>query len=213
MGISRFNQPIAEDVLGAASFGENGLLQVGNDSPTGIAGTCPAMKSLGSSERRLREGDVVLVDFPSGWRGYHTDKSIAFFYGALNEHPQGDRIRAAREQCVFLEREAAAMLRPGAVPAEIYEKICACVDPAFREGFMNGCKFIGHSIGLTMDESPVLARGFKDPVCAGMTFAIEPKIAIEGVGLVGCENTYEVVENGPARSLTGECDTQFEVQC
>ena len=212
MGVSRFNQPVAEDVLGVVSFGESGLLPAGNDSPTGLAGTCIAMKSIGSSERRLGAEEVVLIDFPSGWRGYHTDKSIAFFYGSLAKHPQGGRIRAAREQCVFLEREAAAMLRPGAVPAEIYEKICVCVDPAFRAGFMNGCKFLGHSIGLTMDETPVLARGFNEPLQTGMTLAIEPKIALEGVGLVGCENTYEVVEDGSARSLTGECDTVFEVQ-
>ena len=76
---------------------------------------------------------------------------------------------------------------------------------------MNGCKFLGHSIGLTMDESPVLARGFEEPIRAGMTFAVEPKIALEGIGLVGCENTYEVVSDGPARSLTGACDTPFEI--
>ena len=103
------------------------------------------------------------------------------------------------------------MLRPGAVPAEVYGKLCACVDPAFRAGFMNGCKFLGHSIGLTMDESPVLARGFEEPIRTGMTFAVEPKIALEGIGLVGCENTYEVVSDGPARSLTGACDTPFEI--
>lgn len=211
MGISRFNQAAADDVLGVASFSENSLTGCGLDSPTGTAGTCIAMKSIGSSERRLREGDVVLLDIPSGFRGYHTDKSISFFYGSLARHPQGGRIRAAREQCVFLEHEAAAMLRPGAVPAEVYGKLCACVDPAFRAGFMNGCKFLGHSIGLTMDESPVLARGFEEPIRAGMTFAVEPKIALEGIGLVGCENTYEVVSDGPARSLTGACDTPFEI--
>lgn len=58
---------------------------------------------------------------------------------------------------------------PGAVPAEIYEKILSLVDPAFREGFMNGCKFLGHSIGLTMDETPVLAKGFSAPLESGMT--------------------------------------------
>ena len=62
-------------------------------------------------------------------------------------------IRAAREQCIALENETASLLRAGAVPAEIYEKILSLVDPAFREGFMNGCKFLGHSIGLTMDGS------------------------------------------------------------
>ena len=211
MGISRFNQAIADDVLGVASFSENSLAGCGLDSPTGTAGTCIAMKSIGSSERRLREGDIVLLDIPNGYRGYHTDKSIVFFYGSLSKHPQNKLIRAAREQCVFLENEAAAMLRPGSVPSEVYGKLCACVDPAFRAGFMSGCRFFGHSIGLTMDESPVLARGFDEPIRAGMTFAVEPKIALEGVGLVGCENTYEVVSDGPARSLTGACDTPFEI--
>ena len=76
---------------------------------------------------------------------------------------------------------------------------------------MNACKFLGHSIGLTMDETPVLAKGFTAPLEAGMTLAVEPKIALEGVGLTGCENTYEFTAQGPARSLTGACDTTLEV--
>ena len=211
MGISRFNQPAAEDVLGVASFSENSLRAAALDSPSGTVGTCIAMKSIGSSERRLHEGDVVLLDIPCGMHGYHTDKSITFYYGELNRHPQGDLIRAAREQCIFLENEMAAMMKPGAVPAEIYEKLLACVDPAFRTGFMNACKFIGHSIGLTMDETPVLAKGFTTPLTASMTLAVEPKIALDGIGLIGCENTYEIMSQGPARSLTGACDTAFEI--
>ena len=78
---------------------------------------------------------------------------------------------------------------------------------------MNACKFLGHSIGLTMDETPVLAKGFTAPLEAGMTLAVEPKIALEGIGLIGCENTYEIVSQGPARSLTGNCDTEFEIIC
>ena len=76
---------------------------------------------------------------------------------------------------------------------------------------MNGCKFVGHSIGLFMDESPALASGFQKPIQAGMTFAVEPKIALPGIGLIGSENTYEIVSNGSARSLTGNCNTTLEV--
>lgn len=211
MGISRFQQPAAEDVLGITSFSEDALCASALDSPSGTIGTCIAMKSIGSSERLLREGDVILLDIPSGYRGYHTDKSITFFFGALSQSQDAGRIRAAHEQCIALERQAASLLIPGAVPAEIYEKLCNSVDVSFREGFMNGCKFVGHSIGLFMDESPALASGFQKPIQAGMTFAVEPKIALPGIGLIGSENTYEIVSNGSARSLTGNCNTTLEV--
>ena len=46
-----------------------------------------------------------------------------------------------------------------------------------------------------------------------MTLAVEPKIALPGIGLIGCENTYEIVQHGPAQALTGRCDTEFEVIC
>lgn len=211
MGISRFNQPAAEDVLGVCSFGENGLCEAALDSPSGTVGTSIAMKSIGSSERRLQNGELILLDIPCGFRGYHTDKSISFFFGRLADHPQGDLIRAAHEHCVFLEYEIASMLTAGAAPAEIYEKVLAIVDPRFREGFMNSAKFLGHSIGLTMDETPVLAPGFTTPLAAGMTIAVEPKIALPGIGLIGTENTYEVVSQGPAQSISGVCQTLFEI--
>ena len=211
MGISRYNQPVAEDVLGFASYSENSLMPAALDGPSGTVGTCIAMKSIGSTERLLRGGDTVLLDIPCGWRGYHTDKSITFYFGDLDENPKADLIRAAHEQCIALEKMTAELLRPGAVPAEIYEKVLAAVDPVFRDGFMNSCKFLGHSIGLTMDEAPVLAKGFNDPVVPGMTFAVEPKIALEGIGLIGTENTYAVTEGSAAKSLTGDCETGLEI--
>lgn len=211
MCISRYNQPASEDVLGFSSFSENSLLPAALDGPSGTVGTCIAMKSVGSTERLLRGGDTVLLDIPCGWRGYHTDKSITFYFGDLDENPKADLIRAAHEQAVALEKLTAELMRPGAVPAEIYAKVLEAVEPTFRDGFMNGCKFLGHSIGLTMDESPVLAKGFNEPLETGMTIAVEPKIALPGIGLIGTENTYEVVADGPAKSLTGACETGLEI--
>ena len=75
-------------------------------------------------------------------------------------------------------------------------------DSRFAAGFMNGGKFLGHSIGLTMDESPAIANRFKEVLTEGMTFALEPKIALPGNGMVGSENTYLVTANG-GKALTG----------
>ncbi len=148
--MSRFNIISGEDVLGLASFGENTVVHSALDSPSGTVGTSLAMKSIGSSERKLKKYELVLLDIPCGFRGCHTDKSITFFFGKLKQHPKGAIIQAAHEQCAELEKKAAKLLVTGAVPEEIYEKLCGCVDPSSRNGFMNSRKFIGHSIGLTM---------------------------------------------------------------
>ena len=63
-------------------------------------------------------------------------------------------------------------------------------------------KFLGHGIGLTVDEYPVLAKGFKEPLKENMVFAVEPKKGIEGIGMVGIENTFVVTPEG-GRCITG----------
>lgn len=203
MGISRFNQMHGEDVLGICSFSENGLRIGAFDGPDGIAGTCLAMPSIGNNNRLLRSGDLVLLDIPSGIDGYHTDKSVVFFYGDLDQHPAAEKIRRAYDFCTRFEQTVAEKMVAGAIPEEIFTSLWETVPEEFAEGFMNGGKFLGHSIGLVMDEPPVLARGFKTPLTPYMTFAVEPKIALPGVGLVGTENTYEITPSGAARSLTG----------
>jgi Xaa-Pro aminopeptidase len=57
-------------------------------------------------------------------------------------------------------------------------------------------------VGLVVDESPVIAPGFDDPLEEGMTIALEPKKGIPGTGMVGTENTYLVTGHGGV-SLTG----------
>lgn len=211
MGISRFNQPLGEDIAGLVAFSENSLRATAFDGPGGTAGTCTAVQGIGSAERRLRKNDLVFLDIPAGQEGYHTDKSIVFHMGRLSENPAGEEIRAAYEYCVSLEREIAARLVPGAVPEDIYIGVLAELDPRYASGFMNGGKFLGHSIGLMMDEPPVLARGFREPIEAGMVFAVEPKIALPGIGLVGTENTCLVRESGPAEPLNGGPQPLLEI--
>ena len=98
------------------------------------------------------------------------------------------------------------MLRPGAIPSVIYEEVMSSLSPAFLENFMGfgkrTVKFIGHGIGLTIDEAPVIANGFDEPIVEGMVFAVEPKKGIPDIGLVGTENTYIVTPQGGI-SITG----------
>lgn len=76
----------------------------------------------------------------------------------------------------------------------------------FLENFMGfgtrQAQFLGHGIGLLVDELPVLAKGFEEPLEENMVIAVEPKKGIEKVGMVGTENTFLVTKDG-GRSLTG----------
>lgn len=201
-GIARMNLPLGEDVIGVASFGKSGLVRTAFDGPGGTGGTCIAVQSIGSPFRKLKAGRLVYLDIPCGVEGYHTDKTIVYYFGDINKDPNRDLILAAHEHCIMLERFAAAMLKPGTVVEDIYNETMKQFDSRFAAGFMNGGKFLGHSIGLTMDESPAVANRFKEVLTEGMTFALEPKIALPGIGMVGSENTYLVTANG-GKALTG----------
>jgi Xaa-Pro aminopeptidase len=56
-------------------------------------------------------------------------------------------------------------------------------------------RFLGHSLGLELDESPVVAPGFDQPLSVGGTMAIEPKV-VYGEGSIGSEDTWVMSEEG-----------------
>ena len=60
-------------------------------------------------------------------------------------------------------------------------------------------RFVAHGIGLELDELPILAPGFKEPLLAGQVVAVEPKFVFPGLGAVGVENDYAVTESGGDR--------------
>ncbi|TAJ43371.1 M24 family metallopeptidase [Methanofollis fontis] len=201
-GIARFGMFDTEITIGQIGFGENSLYPTSFDGPGGCAGMGPAVPTPGSHERRLRKGDLVFVDVGCGVEGYHTDKTMTYQFGA----PLPADAVEAHERCVEIQDRAASLLRPGALPSGIYEEIMDGLEPAFLENFMGYGKrrvrFLGHGVGLVIDETPVIARGFDEPLQEGMAIALEPKKGIRGVGMVGIENTF-VVTPGGGRCITG----------
>lgn len=210
MGVNRFENPLGESSSGICSFSENALYGLSFDSPDGCKGTYIAVQSIGSNNRKLKKGDIVFADIPCGVAGYHTDKTVVYFYGKLSENPNGDIIKRAYNVCIEIEKKTAQMLKPNVVLSELYEYATSLVPEEFKQGFMFGKKFIGHSIGLCMDESPAIAKSFEEKLSCNQVFALEPKIALDGLGIVGSENTYLVTENGGI-CLTGSILPIIEV--
>ncbi|WAI01916.1 M24 family metallopeptidase [Methanogenium organophilum] len=201
-GIVRFGMFETEIIIGQIGFGVSSLYPTAFDGPGGSRGLCPAVPLLGSRKKTLQDGDLVFVDTGCGVDGYHTDKTMTYVFG--KDLP--DEAVAVHRQCVEIQDQMAAMLKPGAIPSEIYQTITESLSPEFRENFMGfgdrRVNFLGHGVGLLIDEQPVIARGFDEPITEGMAFALEPKKGIPGVGMVGIENTFLVTPTG-GRCITG----------
>ena len=201
-GIARFAMHDTDVAVAQLSFGENSLYPTNFDGPGGNRGLNAAVTSFGNRNRKLKKGDLVFIDMGFGVNGYHSDKTMTYMFG--QSLPK--EVVAIHQQCVDIHDRVAEMLRPGAIPENIYETIMNDLTPEFKRNFMGfgtrQVRFLGHGVGLTVDEYPVLAKGFKAPLVENMVFAVEPKKGIEGVGMVGTENTFLVTPEG-GRSITG----------
>ncbi len=137
-----------------------------------------------------------MADIVGGSNGYLVDKTRTYSVG-----PPGSDLREAHRFVLSLLRDIESRLRPGTQCSDIYRHALDRVSESpYAEGFMgaadNQVRFIGHGIGLELDELPVLAGGFDIPLEAGMIVALEPKIFFPGRGGVGVENTYLITDSG-----------------
>jgi Xaa-Pro aminopeptidase len=201
-GVSRFAMPQMELVVGQLGFGENSLYPTNFNGPGGMRGLSSAVPIIGDRERRLKEGDLVFIDVGYGVEGYHSDKTQVYSFGA----EPSCMAKSVHQACRSLLRKIWSLLKPGAVPAEIYRTIMAELPEELGRYFMgyadDPVKFLGHGVGLQIDEAPVIAAGMNDPLEKNMVIAVEPKCGIPGQGMVGVEETFVITDVG-ARCLTG----------
>ncbi|WP_321529931.1 Xaa-Pro peptidase family protein [uncultured Desulfuromonas sp.] len=211
-GIARFSMFETEILLGQIGFGESSIYPTSFDGPGGNYGMNPAVPLLGSRDRRLKRGDLVFVDIGCGVNGYHTDKTMTYLFGTSAT----DEMRASHDRCVEIQNEVARRMVPGAIPSQIYTEVIATLDDEFLRNFMGygdrQARFLAHGIGLYIDEYPVIAKGFDEPLEEGMVMAIEPKRGIEHVGMVGIENTFIVTPSG-GECITGDHPGLMDVPC
>lgn len=194
-GPIRFRAFNNELFYGSVLAGPSGAVPGSTETP--VVGPGPNVAvSKGASHRLIEEGEPILIDFAGAHEGYLADQTRTYSLGPLPRYLE-EPYEAARE---ILHR-VAAEARPGVTGAQLYEKAMELAGD--REGFMGWgderVSFVGHGIGLEIDELPLLARGWDEPLEAGMVFALEPKFVFPEVGAVGIENSYLVTGNGVER--------------
>ena len=150
---------------------------------------------LGANGTLLREGTTVMADMSGNYTAYQTDMTRVFSIGKLPD-------RAYRVHRVALEIQARMerTAKPGVSCAELYRDALAMAgQEGLKDCFMGThlqAKFVGHGVGLEINELPVLTTRSKDILQPGMTFAFEPKFVLAGIGAVGIENTFLVTDSG-----------------
>ncbi len=194
-GVPRLRGFNAELFVGLAVAGDAAADPGYFDGPVVGRGLSAAYPQ-GASTREIREGDPVLVDFTAVFGGYVVDMTRTAVCGALASH----LVRAFDVACA-IQDEVARNLRPGVPCAELWEHAKAIAEQArLGERFMgppgDQARFVGHGVGLELDELPVLAPGLDAPLRTGQTVAVEPKFVFPGEGAVGIENTFVVTEDG-----------------
>jgi Xaa-Pro aminopeptidase len=169
------------------------------DAPTGGTGLSPAF-GQGPGERRIGRSEVVSIDVMMNYNGYLNDQTRNYCIG----EPLPEVVEAYRtvQEMHALLRE---MAKPGVLTEDVYNRMVRHAEESgWAKVFMGHgearVSFIGHGVGVEVDEYPFISKGRGMPLQEGMVFAFEPKIIIPDVGIAGLENTYLTTRDG-VRSL------------
>ncbi len=181
--------------------GKTATLSPTMNVPLGGLGTTPAI-AQGASFNVITENEPLIIDFGVGINGYVTDMTRTFVIGKLSRKLQ-EAYSVAKEIKDFVEQ----WVTPGRSWSRLYREIIELVrQRGYRDYFMgykgHQVAFVGHGIGLEIDEYPVIAPGFHEEFKENMVLAIEPKLVFPDVGAVGVEDDYVVTKAGMERLTT-----------
>jgi len=194
-GIIRMRLWGAELFYGHVMAGPSASVASYLSSPTGGPGVSPVV-AQGPGFRKIKEGEPVLVDFVFAYQGYLSDHTRIF---AINGLP--DNLLSAQEAMLEIQSLIKMEAKPGASSGSLYDiAVQRASELGYADYFMgvgeSRIRFIGHGVGIELDEYPFLAKGQDLPLEAGMIIALEPKVIFPGKGVVGIENTHLVTDEG-----------------
>lgn len=194
-GVVRMRLWGGELFYGHLLAGPSGGVPSYHSSPTGGSGVNPAV-AQSAGFRTIQRHEPVMLDYVFAHRGYISDHTRIFSLGRLSD----DLVRA-HTTMLDLQAEIQRMAKPGVVSGSIYEFALKYVTGrGYAEHFMGvgpeRVRFVGHGVGLELDEFPFLNAGQTLELQEGMVIALEPKLIFPGRGVVGIENTHVATRDG-----------------
>ena len=194
MGIFRSYGDNMDIYMGSLLAGENAEAPSPYDYALGGAGATPVLP-LGASGQKILDGQTIMVDMAGNYSPWMTDMTRVFSVGKTL-----DIAYKAHQVSIDIHNHIMDIVKPGISCAELYNISMEIVKKSNLEAYFMGtkqqAKFIGHGLGLEINEPPVLTPRSKELLEPNIAFALEPKFVIPEVGAVGIENTYLVTEGG-----------------
>lgn len=180
--------------MGNILTGDNADVPSPYDFAMGGAGADPSLP-VGADGTVINPGMAIMVDMNGNFTGYMTDMTRTFALGEISE-----KARYAHRLSINICHELAKIGKPGTEAKTLYEHAYAMVRTAGMEEYFMGhnqhAAFIGHGLGIEINELPVISPRSRDILTEGNIIALEPKFVIPGTGAVGIENTYLVSSDG-----------------
>jgi Xaa-Pro aminopeptidase len=169
-----------------------------------------AASPQGASTAVIASNVPIVMDYAGVFNGYIVDMTRMFVIGSTLE----PELLRAFETALEIQGYIAENLKPGGICEELFAGALERAEKAgLGKNFMGApgenAKFVGHGVGLELDEFPAIAQGFKAPLKAGQVLAIEPKFVFPGLGVIGIENDFAVGDNGGVRITKLKDDIVF----
>ena len=194
LGVSRVSGNLMEINLGSVISGDNADNPGPYEFAMGGNGVHDALP-VGADNSIILEGKTVMIDMNGAFNGYQSDMTRVWCLGEIS-----DLARKAHDCSIKILRTLEKLAIPGVAIKNLYEIAVKIVDEEGLQDYFMGHRgkvgFIGHGVGIELNELPVIMSRSNDIVTEGMTIALEPKFVIPRVGAVGVENTYVVTKNG-----------------
>jgi len=176
--------------MGSMLAGDNAQAASPYDYALGGEGITPLLP-LGVNGTLLVPGTTLMVDMAGNYRPNMDDMTRTF----VIEHAP-DIAYKAHQVSLDIVHAVEETTRAGVPCAELWHLAEKIVKENKLEAYFMGtaqqAKFVGHGVGLEINEPPVLTPRSKEVLESGMAFALEPKFVLPGIGAVGIENTYIV---------------------
>lgn len=198
VNLRTFNQVLCFGVIAA---GAAAAIPSSFDGPANGTGLSPYQPSS-AGLKVISKNEPIFVDIAGGWDGYIADLTRVFSIG-----PLPGKLMEAFELSLKIQAAVINRIEPGVSGSELHKLSLEMAAAAgFSDNYMgfgpDQVKFLGHGVGLELDELPVLASGLETTLMPGMVIALEPKFTFPGEGVVGIENTFALTENGVERLTT-----------